>query len=88
LLPLIQNVLSGEVTDRHEGGIPAFPQALVLGPTRELVVQICDEAKRYAKNTVLQKTVHAVYGGTNMSAEKNRLAVSQMPVPFTSSGNK
>ncbi len=46
------------------------PRALIIAPTRELVVQISDDAKTLAKHTDLK--LHAVYGGVDY--EKQRLA--------------
>jgi ATP-dependent RNA helicase RhlB len=46
------------------------PRALIIAPTRELVVQISDDARKLAKHTDLK--LHAVYGGVDY--EKQRLA--------------
>ena len=46
------------------------PRALVIAPTRELVVQISDDAKNLIKYTDLK--LHTVFGGVDY--EKQRLA--------------
>jgi ATP-dependent RNA helicase RhlB len=46
------------------------PRALIIAPTRELVVQISDDARKLARHTDLK--LHAVYGGVDY--EKQRLA--------------
>ena len=78
LIPIINNLLSSPslAVDKGKRKVPATPQVLILGPTRELVVQICNEAISYARKTVLENTIHVVYGGTNMSEEQNRITVS------------
>jgi ATP-dependent RNA helicase RhlE len=48
------------------------PRALVLVPTRELVVQVVDEIEKFSKYTTL--TTLGVYGGTNMNRQKEALA--------------
>jgi len=48
------------------------PRALILVPTRELVVQVVDEIEKFAKFTTL--TTIGVYGGTNMNRQKEALA--------------
>jgi len=46
------------------------PRALIIAPTRELVVQISDDAKKLVKHTDLK--LHTVFGGVDY--EKQRLA--------------
>lgn len=49
-----------------------FPRALVLVPTRELVVQVVEEIEKFSKYTSLNTV--GVYGGTNMNRQKEALA--------------
>ena len=56
-----------------QGSIPAKPQALILAPTRELVVQIHKEACLYSVDSVLK--VCKLYGGTDMNYQKNIIQV-------------
>ncbi|TMM57324.1 DEAD/DEAH box helicase [Maribacter algarum] len=48
------------------------PRALVLVPTRELVVQVVEEIEKFGKYTSL--TTLGVYGGTNINSQKEALA--------------
>lgn len=48
------------------------PRAMVLVPTRELVVQVVEEIEKFSKYTSL-KTI-GVYGGTNMNRQKEAIA--------------
>lgn len=52
-IPIIEML---EVTDRKR------PQALILSPTRELAMQVCDEIRKFTKYKEGIRTV-AVYGG-------------------------
>ena len=51
-----------EVTDRKR------PQALILSPTRELAMQVCDEIRKFTKYKEGIRTV-AVYGGQQISKQ-------------------
>lgn len=55
---------------------PGTPRVLVLAPTRELVMQITEEARQLAKYTDLK--VIAVFGG--MDYEKQRRQLADLPV--------
>jgi len=46
-----------------EGRKPNQPRALIIAPTRELVVQISDDAKKLSKHTDLK--LHTVFGGVD-----------------------
>ncbi|MGL5067558.1 MAG: DEAD/DEAH box helicase [Sarcina sp.] len=61
LLPTVQNI------DLDNDDI----QVLVLAPTRELAIQITDEAKNLTKTTY--KRVVAVYGGNTVSAQITKI---------------
>ena len=50
---------------------PANPRALILAPTRELALQIHNEARALLKHTDLQTTV--IYGGANYEKQKKQL---------------
>ena len=56
-----------------EGRNVKHPRALVIAPTRELVVQIADDAKNLIKHTDLK--LHTVFGGVDY--EKQRLAFDE-----------
>lgn len=49
-----------------------YPRVLVVVPTRELVVQVVDEIKKFGKYSSFK--VVGVYGGTNMNRQKEALA--------------
>lgn len=55
------------------GRNPQHPRALVIAPTRELVIQIADDAKNLSKYTDLK--LHTVYGGVDY--EKQRKAFEE-----------
>jgi len=47
------------------------PQAIVVGPTRELVAQIHHEARKFAYGTMIRSVV--VYGGVSTRHQINEL---------------
>ena len=46
------------------------PRALVIAPTRELVVQIAEDARLLGQATGL--TIHAVYGGVDYKKQRDQ----------------
>jgi len=56
------------------GGSPAAPRALVIAPTRELVVQIVEEAAELGKYAGMRSM--AVYGGADMDRQARGLAAA------------
>jgi ATP-dependent RNA helicase RhlB len=73
LITVITRMLNNPVRDKRQ---PGTPRILVLAPTRELVLQISEEARHLAKYTGL-KTV-SVFGG--MDYKKQRMQLSADPV--------
>ncbi|CAH1163579.1 unnamed protein product [Phaedon cochleariae] len=70
LLPMINKLLSsqeGPVVD----GSTSQPRVVIVSPTRELAIQIYEQAKKFAYNSIV-KTVVA-YGGTSVSYQKNHV---------------
>jgi ATP-dependent RNA helicase RhlB len=53
---------------RQRPGRPAAPRALVIAPTRELVVQIANDARLLGQATPF--TIHAVYGGIDYRKQR------------------
>ena len=53
---------------RQRPGRPAAPRALVIAPTRELVVQIAADARLLGEATPF--TIHAVYGGIDYRKQR------------------
>ena len=64
-LPILQELGKHHAEDKH------YPQALILVPTRELAKQIYTSFKDYGTYLPLKSTV--LYGGTNITAQSNRL---------------
>ena len=64
LLPSLEKVMGEKPRSR-------YPQMLVMAPTRELVLQITEEAKAFAKHTPVK--VCAVYGGASINKQANQL---------------
>src|SRR5262245_6573701 len=54
---------------RERPGRPAAPRALVIAPTRELVVQIASDARLLGQATPF--TIHAVYGGVDYHKQRS-----------------
>jgi len=70
LLPIIHR-LTEMRADACEGASRQTPQAIVITPTRELAIQICDEARKFSQGTeVLSKVV---YGGTSPMFQRQQL---------------
>jgi ATP-dependent RNA helicase RhlE len=63
LLPSLQAMLNGAA--------PKSPRMLVLAPTRELAIQVADEARSLARHTHLK--VAAIYGGAGMQEQATQL---------------
>jgi len=55
-----------------EGRKPNQPRAIVIAPTRELVIQIAEDAKKLAKYAGLK--LHVVYGGVDYDKQKAAFA--------------
>lgn len=70
-LPLIQHILDASLQDK------AYPQALILAPTRELAIQIGENIQVYASRTQVKHAV--VFGGVpihkQLQALRNRPAI-------------
>lgn len=60
------------------------PRALVIAPTRELVVQIAKDGKKLGQYTGLR--VHAVYGGTSYGAQMDTLRDKNVDVVVATPG--
>jgi ATP-dependent RNA helicase DDX3X len=67
LLPILALLLKQGVGRDRPSGYKAYPQALILAPTRELACQIQDEAKKFGFRTGIKSTV--VYGGAPMNSQ-------------------
>merc|ERR1712072_1093411 len=63
LVPIIHKILE-DGADPHTGEEPQKPEAIVVAPTRELAIQITNEARKFANGTVVRPVV--AYGGTSV----------------------
>jgi ATP-dependent RNA helicase DDX21 len=61
-LPIIEQVLKGNLSDGSRGRVPL---AIVLVPTRELAIQVCDDFKLFAPSLVSL----CVYGGASIETQ-------------------
>ena len=57
--------------DPHTGEEPQKPEAIVVAPTRELAIQIKEEARKFASGTVIKPVV--AYGGTSVGFQLSNL---------------
>jgi len=69
LLPIVENLLNDPASKDY--GDKCSPQALVLTPTRELAIQIYEQALKLTFKNDLKPCV--VYGGTAFRDQKNRV---------------
>jgi len=69
MLPILHNLL--EDGNAAEMGQPQCPQAVVVAPTRELAIQIKDEGRKFATDSVLKVVV--CYGGTSVGFQRATL---------------
>jgi probable ATP-dependent RNA helicase DDX4 len=61
-------------TDLIFEGDTCEPQVIIVSPTRELTIQIFDEARKFAKGSILKICI--AYGGTGTQHQASKLAVS------------
>ncbi|XP_069172397.1 probable ATP-dependent RNA helicase vasa-like isoform X2 [Procambarus clarkii] len=83
LLPVINDILQNKL----EGNAPVGcgqPFALVIGPTRELISQIYDEARKFSFGTDVQCV--RVYGGAAVNNQLRRLKDCQNPIVMATPG--
>ncbi len=73
LVAVIARMLNNPI---HGGRKPGTPRVLVIAPTRELVLQISEEARQFVKYTDLK--VISLFGG--MDYEKQRKQLAGVPV--------
>ncbi|KAL8162283.1 hypothetical protein V2J09_013772 [Rumex salicifolius] len=69
--PIISGIMRGNNPIRPRGARTANPFALILSPTRELSMQINDEAKKFAYQTGVRVVV--AYGGAPISQQLREL---------------
>ena len=66
-------VLTGIVRDNLSGGTfgECTPAAIVVGPTRELIIQIDKECRKFSHGTVIRSCL--VYGGVSVGYQAGNL---------------
>ncbi|KAL1820970.1 hypothetical protein ACET3Z_015839 [Daucus carota] len=69
--PIISGILRGNFAQRPRGTRTVFPLALILSPTRELAIQINEEAKKFSYQTGVRVVV--VYGGAPINQQLREL---------------
>ncbi|GER57125.1 dead box ATP-dependent RNA helicase [Striga asiatica] len=69
--PIISGIMKGHLPQRPRGVRTVYPLALILSPTRELSMQIHDEARKFAYQTGVRVVV--VYGGTPIRQQLHEL---------------
>ncbi|KAL9237778.1 hypothetical protein vseg_012285 [Gypsophila vaccaria] len=69
--PIISGIMKGQQPQRPHGYRTAYPLALILSPTRELSMQINEEAKKFAYQTGVRVVV--AYGGAPISQQLREL---------------
>lgn len=68
LIAIIDDFLKNPITDKRYSG---EARALIIAPTRELVLQIADDARDLTKHTDL--TVHTLVGGMDYDKQKRKI---------------
>ncbi len=72
LLPVINTLLEKDVKPSAAvKGEPQTPEVIIVVPTRELAIQIKDEAKKYSAGTGLKSVV--AYGGTGYEDQRYKI---------------
>lgn len=73
LLPMINMLLENKV-ELVSNGSCAQPQVIIVSPTRELTIQIYEQARKFAHNSVIRTVV--AYGGTSTNYQRGQVQVS------------
>ncbi|KAL2501545.1 DEAD-box ATP-dependent RNA helicase 37 [Forsythia ovata] len=69
--PIISGIMRGHFPQRPRGVRTVFPLALILSPTRELSMQIHDEARKFSYQTGVRVVV--AYGGAPINQQLREL---------------
>ncbi|XP_042003320.1 DEAD-box ATP-dependent RNA helicase 37-like [Salvia splendens] len=69
--PIISGIMKGNFPQRPRGVRTVFPLALILSPTRELSVQIHEEARKFSYQTGVRVVV--AYGGAPINQQLREL---------------
>jgi len=71
LLPIISKFIETRADGRSTEGGRVAPQAVIISPTRELAIQIYDEARKFAGGSNIHCQV--AYGGTSVMSQRSNL---------------
>jgi len=72
LLPMINKMIETRADGRPGEGGSVSPQAIIITPTRELAIQIHDEARKFSSGSpVVSK---CIYGGTSVISQRGDLS--------------
>ncbi|KAF7683047.1 ATP-dependent RNA helicase vasa [Astathelohania contejeani] len=71
LIPIINKLLSSNEAYNNSFITDRIPRGCVIAPTRELCLQICEEAKKLIVGTNLRIT--SIYGGASQSYQKREI---------------
>uniref|UniRef100_A0A023GFV1 RNA helicase n=1 Tax=Amblyomma triste TaxID=251400 RepID=A0A023GFV1_AMBTT len=72
MLPILHTLLSDSALENPSFQAVQTPQAVILSPTRELAIQIAQDAHKYSYDSIL-KTV-LIYGGTSVQHQLAQLS--------------
>ncbi|XP_042398559.1 DEAD-box ATP-dependent RNA helicase 37-like [Zingiber officinale] len=65
--PIISGIMRGPPSQRQRGSRTVYPMALILSPTRELSIQIHEEARKFSYQTGVKVVV--AYGGAPINQQ-------------------
>jgi len=71
LLPIIHKLMETEA-DAQSGSSSQSPQCIVITPTRELAIQIHNEARKFSQGSMVKSVV--TYGGTSVNYQASQLS--------------
>ena len=74
-MPIIHKILE-DGGDPHAGDCPQKPEAVIVAPTRELAIQIKDEARKFSAGTNVRAVV--AYGGTSVGFQLSNVFKGSM----------
>lgn len=74
LLPII-NILLEDKIDAVSDGSCSQPQVIIVSPTRELTIQIYEQARKFSHNSSIRTVL--TYGGTSTSYQRSQVQVSK-----------
>ncbi|XP_050533346.1 ATP-dependent RNA helicase vasa-like isoform X2 [Daktulosphaira vitifoliae] len=84
VLPILQNLLNNNKTELIFDQEHCEPQVIILAPTRELTIQICESVWKFSKGTSLKNGL--LYGGTSINHQKFKLLQNGVHVLIATPG--